>query len=167
MIPCPVRLGAGLGSGRFGPPPPLRIRSANIRSAKSQFAIRMCEFVVRRCEFAVRIANIRNVRMCELRIRNANSHLRIFAVRLFAKDVNHSFNMPVMRITQAAIPGSEIRILMEAKKTGKFDLACAQLCGLGHFRMRGEVHIETAEQFDAWLKEQQAAAEEEEGDFVF
>ncbi len=86
-------------------------------------------------------------------------------VRLSSKDVIHSFKIPVMRLTQDAIPGTEIPIWFEATRTGKFDLACAQLCGLGHFRMRGEVHIETAEKFDAWLKEQQA--EEEEGDFVF
>jgi cytochrome c oxidase subunit 2 len=34
------------------------------------------------------------------------------------------------------------------------EIACAQLCGLGHFRMRGFVTIQTAEEFQAWLKEQ-------------
>ena len=66
----------------------VRIRSANvrIRSANCEFAVRIrtCEFAVRMCEFAVRIANIRNIRRCELRICSANSHLRIFAVRIFA-----------------------------------------------------------------------------------
>ncbi len=85
-------------------------------------------------------------------------------VRLSAKDVIHSFKVPVMRITQDAVPGTEIPIWFEATRVGKFDLACAQLCGLGHYRMKGEVHVESAEQFEAWLKEQ---APEEEGEFTF
>jgi cytochrome c oxidase subunit 2 len=34
------------------------------------------------------------------------------------------------------------------------EIACAQLCGLGHFRMRGTVTIHTQEEFDGWLKQE-------------
>ena len=48
---------------------------------------------------------------------------------------------------------SKIPIWFEATATGHYELACAQLCGLGHYRMRGEVTIETQEEFDKFLKE--------------
>ena len=84
---------------------------------------------------------------------------------LSSKDVIHSFKIPVMRLTQDVIPGQEIKIWFEATRTGTFDIACAQLCGLGHYRMRGQLTIETSEAFEAWLEGQQV--EEEEDEFVF
>jgi cytochrome c oxidase subunit 2 len=77
-------------------------------------------------------------------------------VHLSTKDVIHSFKIPVMRITQDAIPGTEIKIWFEANKTGQFDLACAQLCGLGHYRMRGAVSVDTPEAFAKWMEERQS-----------
>jgi cytochrome c oxidase subunit 2 len=41
-----------------------------------------------------------------------------------------------------------------------YEISCAQLCGLGHYRMRGYVTIDTAEQFTAWTAEQEKAAKE-------
>ena len=44
----------------------------------------------------------------------------------------------------------------------KYEIACAQLCGLGHYRMRGFVTVQTAEEFQTWLEEEikvQGAAE--------
>ena len=76
-------------------------------------------------------------------------------VRLTSKDVIHSFKIPVMRLTQDIIPGTEIKIWFEANQTGKFDLACAQLCGLGHFRMRGAVSVDTPEEFTKWMEERE------------
>jgi cytochrome c oxidase subunit 2 len=35
-----------------------------------------------------------------------------------------------------------------------FELACAELCGLGHYTMRGEVHVVSAAEFEEWLKKQ-------------
>ena len=67
-----------------------------------------------------------------------------------------------MRLTQDVIPGTPVQVWFEATMTGKFDLACAQLCGLGHYRMRGEVSVDTAEELAAWLAEKQSAVETEE-----
>lgn len=77
--------------------------------------------------------------------------------RLTAKDVIHSFKIPVMRITQDAVPGMEIAIWFQAKETGRFQLGCAQLCGLGHYEMKAELVIESQEDFQKWLDEEHAA----------
>jgi cytochrome c oxidase subunit 2 len=86
-------------------------------------------------------------------------------VRLRSKDVIHSFGVPELRVKQDAIPGLTIPIWfvptvttaeMRAR-TGKaefqYEIACAQLCGLGHARMRGFVTVQTAEEFQTWLDE--------------
>ena len=77
-------------------------------------------------------------------------------VDLYSKDVIHSFFLPVMRVKQDVIPGQQVPIWFEAKETGEFEIACAQLCGLGHYRMRGFFVVDTKEKFDAWLAEQTA-----------
>ena len=77
-------------------------------------------------------------------------------VRLSSKDVIHSFFLPVMRVKQDVIPGQTIPIWFEAKKTGNFEIACAQLCGLGHYRMRGFFIVQKPEDFEKWQNEQLA-----------
>ncbi len=77
---------------------------------------------------------------------------------LSSKDVIHSFSLPVMRVKQDVIPGQAIPIWFEAKKEGNFEIACAQLCGLGHYRMRGFFISESKEKFAAWLEEQKPQA---------
>ncbi len=74
-------------------------------------------------------------------------------VHLSSKDVIHSFTIPVMRVKQDVIPGQVIRSWFEAKKTGDFEIACAQLCGLGHYRMRGFFTVETEAEFENWLNQ--------------
>ena len=80
----------------------------------------------------------------------------VFA-RLSSKDVIHSFKMPVMRITQDVVPGMEIAAWFEAKSTGRFQLGCAQLCGLGHYEMKADLIIESPEDFQNWLDEEHEA----------
>lgn len=77
-------------------------------------------------------------------------------VHLSSKDVIHSFFIPVLRVKQDAIPGMTIPIWFEAKQTGQYEIACAQLCGVGHSLMRGMVFIDTPEAFTAWVAEQEA-----------
>ena len=74
-------------------------------------------------------------------------------VDISSKDVIHSFNVPVLRVKQDTIPGQQIAVWFEATQPGHFELACAQLCGLGHYRMRGDVLIETPEEFAKWEAE--------------
>jgi cytochrome c oxidase subunit II len=78
-------------------------------------------------------------------------------VTLTSKDVIHSFSLNNARIKQDAIPGQSISMWFEAKQTGDFEIACAQLCGLGHYRMKGYFIVDTPEKFDAWMQEQEAS----------
>lgn len=72
-------------------------------------------------------------------------------IRLSSKDVIHSFGLPVMRVKQDAIPGMEIPVWFVPIKIGDWEIACAQLCGLGHYRMRGFLTVESTEDYEAWL----------------
>ena len=87
-------------------------------------------------------------------------------VRLRSKDVIHSFGVPEFRVKQDAIPGLTIPIWFVPNVTTaemrtrlgnaefQYEIACAQLCGLGHAKMRGFVTVQTAEEFQAWLDEE-------------
>ncbi len=78
-------------------------------------------------------------------------------VRLLSKDVIHSFFLPELRVKQDAIPGSEIPIWFQATQTGEFEIACAQLCGIGHYRMRGQLFVDSPADFDKFLAEEAAS----------
>lgn len=72
-------------------------------------------------------------------------------IRLESEDVLHSFWVPAFRVKQDAVPGRQIQFWFEATLPGEYELACAELCGLGHYRMRGQITIESQAEFDAWL----------------
>ncbi|MFL6514628.1 MAG: cytochrome c oxidase subunit II [Chthoniobacterales bacterium] len=74
-------------------------------------------------------------------------------IELSSKDVIHNFNLTNMRIAQDAIPGSIIPMWFKPIKTGTYEVICGQLCGLGHYSMKGSVVVDTPEDFQAWLKE--------------
>ena len=76
---------------------------------------------------------------------------------LMSKDVIHSFFLPEFRVKQDAVPGLKTRIWFEATHVGNWEIACAELCGLGHYRMKGFVTVDTPENFQKWLAEQAAA----------
>jgi len=82
---------------------------------------------------------------------------RPVVVDLTSEDAIHSFFVPVFRIKQDAVPGMRIPVWFEATKTGEFELACAELCGNSHYRMRGRVRVHTPEEFDAWMRAEAAA----------
>ncbi|MBI4461525.1 MAG: cytochrome c oxidase subunit II [Acidobacteria bacterium] len=77
-------------------------------------------------------------------------------VILKAKDVTHSFFVRELRFKQDTVPGLTIRLHFRAEKTGTFEIACAELCGLGHHRMRSTMQVLSPEEFENWLKEQAA-----------
>jgi cytochrome c oxidase subunit 2 len=72
-------------------------------------------------------------------------------IHLSSKDVIHSFGVPAMRVKQDAIPGTLSRVSFTPIATGEFDIACSQLCGLGHYRMRGVITVESEEAFQRFL----------------
>lgn len=77
---------------------------------------------------------------------------RAVRVTLTAEDVIHSFFLPHFRVKQDAVPGMSIPIWFEATTTGDYELACAELCGLGHYRMRGSVRVHEPEAFQEWQR---------------
>jgi cytochrome c oxidase subunit 2 len=74
-------------------------------------------------------------------------------VHLSSKDVIHSFGLNEMRVKQDAIPGIVHNLWFTPTMTGEWEIACSQLCGLGHYRMRGFYTIQSDADFDAFLKE--------------
>ena len=75
-------------------------------------------------------------------------------VHLSSKDVIHSFGLVEMRVKQDAIPGMDIPVWFIPNRIGDYELACSQLCGLGHYRMRGFVSVKTDADFKTWLAEE-------------
>ncbi|MBT3662910.1 MAG: cytochrome c oxidase subunit II [Candidatus Marinimicrobia bacterium] len=97
-------------------------------------------------------------------------------IDLSSKDVIHSFSLPEFRVKQDAVPGMSIPVWFEANMTTDeylqtvegtdregqgFEIACAQLCGLGHYRMKGFLTVHDNEGYAAWLDEQAEYLEEE------
>lgn len=85
-------------------------------------------------------------------------------VELGAKDVIHGFFLPTARVKHDAIPGMVFPLWFETKETGNFEIACAQLCGVGHYRMRGYFNVMTQEEYDNWFAEEEKALAEEASD---
>jgi cytochrome c oxidase subunit II len=93
-------------------------------------------------------------------------------LKLRSKDVIHSFGVPEFRVKQDAIPGLTIPIWFVPTvttaamrtRTGnaefQYEIACAQLCGLGHARMRGFVTVQTKDEFQKWIDDRVAEQSE-------
>ena len=76
-------------------------------------------------------------------------------VHLSSKDVIHSFGLYEMRVKQDAIPGMTIPVWFIPNRVGEYEIACSQLCGLGHFRMRGFITIQSAADYQKWYDAQE------------
>ena len=70
---------------------------------------------------------------------------------LRSKDVTHSFFVRELRAKQDLVPGLEIPIHFTATQTGRYEIACAELCGLGHYKMRAFFEVKSEEDFQKWL----------------
>ena len=77
-------------------------------------------------------------------------------VSLRAVDVIHSFFVPSLRFKQDTVPGLNIHMHFKPTMIGEYELACAELCGLGHYKMHGMVHVVSQEDFDKWLAAREA-----------
>ena len=76
-------------------------------------------------------------------------------VHLSSKDVIHSFGLYEMRVKQDAIPGMSIPVWFIPNRIGEYEIACSQLCRLGHFRMRGFITIQSAAAYQKWFDDQE------------
>jgi cytochrome c oxidase subunit II len=68
---------------------------------------------------------------------------------LKSKDVTHSFWVPQLRFKQDLVPGMAIRVHFTANKIGKYELACAELCGMNHYKMKSYMLVLSQSDFDA------------------
>lgn len=71
-------------------------------------------------------------------------------VHLTSRDVIHAFTLNEMRVRQDAVPGMTAHTWFTPVITGRWDIACSQLCGLGHFRMRGEYTVVSPDEWEKW-----------------
>jgi cytochrome c oxidase subunit 2 len=79
---------------------------------------------------------------------------RPILLMMHAKDVGHSFYVRELRIQQDFVPGLDIPMHFTATKTGRYEIVCTQLCGLGHYNMRAFLEVKSQEDYDEWLKQQ-------------
>jgi len=79
---------------------------------------------------------------------------RTVRVTLRSKDVIHSFFLPNFRVKQDAVPGMSPEVVFVPTTAGRYELACAELCGLAHYRMRGFFNVVSQPEFDEWLQQQ-------------
>jgi cytochrome c oxidase subunit 2 len=72
-------------------------------------------------------------------------------LELRAQDVIHSFYVPSARLKQDAVPGQEVRVPLPSLTVGTYDIACAQLCGMGHYQMNAKLKVVPEAEYRAWL----------------
>jgi len=95
-------------------------------------------------------------------IANPIVHLRLdqpvkFLLRSI--DVLHNFTVPQFRAKMDMVPGMVSHVWLTPTRTGTFDLLCEELCGIGHFAMRGSVVVDQPQVFDEWLRNQPTFAQ--------
>jgi cytochrome c oxidase subunit 2 len=72
-------------------------------------------------------------------------------VHLRGRDVLHSFSVASFRIKQDVVPGVVGRSLFVATTPGEYEIACTQVCGMGHYRMHGTVYVDAPDAYREWL----------------
>ena len=73
---------------------------------------------------------------------------------LRSKDVLHNFTVAQFRVKMDLVPGLETYMWFEPTKVGEYEVLCEELCGVAHHAMRGRVHVDEAEDYQAWLNSQ-------------
>ncbi|MBL4867136.1 MAG: cytochrome c oxidase subunit II [Pseudomonadales bacterium] len=80
---------------------------------------------------------------------------------LRSKDVLHNFTVPQFRVKMDLIPGTVTYQWFQTTKIGEYEILCEELCGMGHFVMRGHVIVEEEADYQAWIKTQSTYAEQQ------
>ncbi|MGF6737431.1 c-type cytochrome [Paraburkholderia atlantica] len=78
-----------------------------------------------------------------------------------SRDVLHDFYVPPFRARMNIVPGMVTTFWFTPTKAGRYDILCAQLCGLGHANMRGVVVVEDEASFSRWLAQQSTFAQQQ------
>ncbi len=99
-------------------------------------------------------------------VRGGTVHLPVdqpMKANLRSTDVLHDFFVPEFRAKMDSVPGMITYFWFEPTKPGKYEILCAELCGYGHYTMRGWVEVDTREDFEAWLASQPTWAQMKAG----
>jgi cytochrome c oxidase subunit 2 len=78
-----------------------------------------------------------------------------------SRDVIHSFWLPHFRVKMDVMPGVTHKAWFTPVKTGKLEVACAELCGLGHYKMAGVILVKSPADFAKWLKDEAESLKED------
>ena len=80
-------------------------------------------------------------------------------IQLTSTDVVHAFNLPNLRTKFDAVPGTINQLRFTVREStadsptlGRYDIACAQHCGVNHYKMKGQLIVSTKEDYAAWLE---------------
>jgi len=79
---------------------------------------------------------------------------RAVRLRLRSRDMIHSFFLPHFRVKQDIVPGMTPEVIFFPTREGSFEMACTELCGLAHYRMRGFFDVVSPEAYEKWLTDQ-------------
>jgi len=81
---------------------------------------------------------------------------REIEILIRTQDVTHSFYVRELRLKQDAVPGMTIHMHFDATQIGQYEIACAELCGLGHYRMHTYFNVVSQADYDKWVSDQEA-----------
>ena len=70
-----------------------------------------------------------------------------------SSDVLHSFFVPSLRVKQDIVPGMKQFVWFEANKAGRYEIACTELCGWGHYKMAAVLEVQEEDDYAVWLQE--------------
>ena len=73
-------------------------------------------------------------------------------LHITAGDTLHSFFAPHFRVKYDAIPGRTTRVWFVTQQEGEYEVACAELCGSYHYRMRAVIKVVSPEEYKAFLQ---------------
>lgn len=76
---------------------------------------------------------------------------RPVVLRIRSKDVLHGFSVPSLGLKEDAIPSTTVETVFLPNQTGTLEIQCAEMCGVGHERMKGVLTVESESAFNAWL----------------
>ncbi|MBS1748129.1 MAG: cytochrome c oxidase subunit II [Bacteroidetes bacterium] len=87
-------------------------------------------------------------------------------LRIFSRDVIHDVGLSAFRLKQDAVPGTPTSLWFTPKFTTQemrekmgnpdydYEISCDQMCGNGHYSMKGIIKVVTQEEFDIWMAQQ-------------
>ncbi len=90
----------------------------------------------------------------DILVTNGELHLQVgqaYKFVLRSKDVLHNFTVPQFRVKMDLVPGATPYIWATPNLVGRYDILCEELCGIGHFAMRGAVVVDEQADFEKWL----------------